>query len=189
VINTEYLARNPEAEKGKVIERMGKLFNLTQKQIGLIELDPDLDINIEKVMEIFIRINTRGVVLEQADFAMSKIATNTFFVGQRLRKAIDYFCHLAVVPEFYAPIHDNGLGFVATDYFKKMAWLRNENDELYDQAYTDMLWLSFGTELPRAKLQDLMSLFSERNFKTRNFEEEITEALFGRLRSGVSLTA
>ncbi len=37
-----------------------------------------------------------GVVLGQADFAMSKIAANTSYGGQHLRKAIDYFCHLAV---------------------------------------------------------------------------------------------
>ena len=45
-----------------------------KKQIGLIELEHDLD--AETVTEIFIRINSAGVPLSQADFAMSKIASN-----------------------------------------------------------------------------------------------------------------
>ena len=53
---------------------MSKLCGITQKQIGLIELASDLD--IETVTEIFIRINSKGVVLSQADFVMSKIASN-----------------------------------------------------------------------------------------------------------------
>ena len=31
---------------------------------------------------------------------MSKIAVNETYGGNLLRKAIDYFCHLAVAPEF-----------------------------------------------------------------------------------------
>ncbi|MFZ4526839.1 MAG: hypothetical protein ACOYOE_15310 [Chlorobium sp.] len=51
---------------------------------------------IETATEIFIRINSKGVVLSQADFAMSKIVANETYGGNVLRKAIDYFCHLAV---------------------------------------------------------------------------------------------
>lgn len=60
------------------------------------------------VTEIFIRINSKGVVLSQADFAMSKIASNTLYDGNLLRKAIDYFCHLAISPEFHKHIEDHG---------------------------------------------------------------------------------
>jgi hypothetical protein len=48
-----------------------------------------------------------------------------------------------------------------------------------------MLRVSFGTEFHRAKLSDLVSLLSGRNFETRSFEDEIAERSFGRLRSGV----
>lgn len=37
----------------------------------MIELAPELD--IETVTEIFIRINSKGVVLSQADFAIAKL--------------------------------------------------------------------------------------------------------------------
>ena len=89
----EYMQKSQEADQAHVIEAIGNLYNLAKKQIGLIELSPDLD--IETVTEIFIRINSQGVVLSQADFAMSKIAANELHGGQDLRKAIDYFCHLA----------------------------------------------------------------------------------------------
>ncbi|HLP95652.1 MAG TPA: DUF262 domain-containing protein [Saprospiraceae bacterium] len=182
VIN-EYLTKNPEAEQQKIIESIGNLFNLAKKQIGLIELSPELD--IETVTEIFIRINSQGVVLSQADFAMSKIAANESYGGQYLRKAIDYFCHLAVSPEFFQHIQDNDPEFAKSDYFQKMAWLRDETDELYDPTYNDMLRVSFGTEFNRAKLGDLVSLLSGRNFETRTFEENIAADSFAQLKTGV----
>ena len=55
---------------------------------------------METVTEIFIRVNSAGAELSQADFAMSKIAANESYGGNVLRKAIDYFCHLAVTPDF-----------------------------------------------------------------------------------------
>jgi hypothetical protein len=182
VIN-EYITKNPEVDQHKIIEAIGNLFNLAKKQIGLIELAPELD--IETVTEIFIRINSQGVVLSQADFAMSKIAANESYGGQHLRKAIDYFCHLAVSPEFFQHIQDNDPEFAASDFFQKMAWLRNESDELYDPTYTDMLRVSFGTEFNRAKLGDLVSLLSGRNFETRTFEESIAADSFAQLKTGV----
>ena len=125
----EYLKANPEADEDLVYDRLGKLTDIVKKQVGLIELAPDLD--IETVTEIFIRINSKGVVLSQADFAMSKIAVNEEFDGNTIRKAIDYFCHLAIAPEFYPHIEQNDLEFAKTDYFAGMKWLRKENDDLY----------------------------------------------------------
>ena len=48
-----------------------KLQQIQNNSIGVIELSHQLD--IAQVTEIFIRINSKGVVLSQADFAMSKI--------------------------------------------------------------------------------------------------------------------
>ncbi len=180
---TNYLDKNPEVDRNKVKNSISNLVKMPLRQIGLIDLAPDLD--IEVVTEIFIRINSQGVVLSQADFAMSKIAANETYNGQDLRKAIDYFCHLAVAPEFYTNIRDNDKDFASTDYFKAMRWLRNENDDLYDPSYTDMLRVSFGTEFKRAKLEDLVSLLSGRNFETRSYEESIAEESFLKLKSGI----
>ncbi|MEZ8932373.1 MULTISPECIES: DUF262 domain-containing protein [unclassified Vibrio] len=118
----KYLDQNPGVEADLIYDRIDKLCDIVKKQIGMIELDSELD--IETVTEIFIRINSKGVVLSQADFAMSKIAANEEFSGNTLRKAIDYFCHLAKAPEFISHI-ENDEAFIATDYFKAMKWLRN----------------------------------------------------------------
>ena len=178
-----YIKNNPEAEEEKIVNAITRLFNLTKKQIGLIDLAAELD--IETVTDIFIRINSQGVVLSQADFAMSKIASNEVYGGQMLRKAIDYFCHLAIAPEFYQFIADNDKDFSETEYFQKMSWLKNENDDLYDPSYTDMLRVAFTTEFNRGKMADLVSLLSGRNFETRRFEDTIAENSYSKLKQGV----
>lgn len=180
----EYLALNPDVNEDLVYERLDRLCDIVKKQIGLIELAPDLD--IETVTEIFIRINSKGVVLSQADFAMSKIAANEEFDGNTLRKALDYFCHLAIAPEFYPHIENNDLDFVKTDFFQAMRWLRNENDDLYDPSYSDMLRVAFTTKFNRGRLSDLVGLLSGRNFETRTYEKHIEEASFQTLKEGVN---
>ncbi|MBK8989163.1 MAG: hypothetical protein IPM39_24385, partial [Chloroflexi bacterium] len=140
---------------------------------------------IETVTEVFIRINSQGVVLSQADFVMSKIAANETYGGSTLRKTIDYFCHLAIAPEFYQHIVDNEPEFAQTGYFRQMAWLRDQNDDLYDPDYNDMLRVAFITEFQRGRLADLVSLLSGRNFETRTFEETIAEESFAKLETGI----
>lgn len=179
----KYLADNPNTDKAKVKNSLRNLTDIAKKQIGLIELSHDLD--IETVTEIFIRINSKGTVLSQADFVMSKIAADQKYGGQELRKSIDYFCHMAVAPEFYAQIKEGDVEFAQTAYFQKMSWLRNENDGLYDPSYNDLLRVAFTKEFGRGKLADLVSLLSGRNFETKVFEESIAEASFAKLTNGV----
>jgi hypothetical protein len=178
-----YCDNNPGTEEDHVYQKIENLKKITQKQLGLIELDSDLD--IETVTEIFVRINSKGVVLSQADFAMSKIAANETYNGSTIRKAIDYFCHLAVAPEFYNQIVDIDGEFASTEYFRKMTWLKNENDDLYDPDYTDLLRVVFTSGFHRGKLSDLVSLLSGRNFETRSYEEEIAHDSFKRLEEGI----
>ena len=179
-----YQEKNPEASEALIEQNIQRLKSIVQRPIGMIELNHDLD--IETVTEIFIRINSKGVVLSQADFAMSKIAANETYGGNVLRKAIDYFCHLAVKPEFYAHISENDHDFVATDYFNRMKWLRSENDDLYDPNYNDMLRVAFCYKFKRGKLSDLVSLLSGRNFETRSYEDVIAEASFSKLAGAVN---
>lgn len=179
----QYFELNPEVDKKQVRNAFSNLINIPKKQIGLIELAPELD--IETVTEIFIRINSKGVVLSQADFAMSKIAADTQYGGNELRKAIDYFCHMAVSPEFYKTIVDNDKTFVQSDFFQKMTWLKTENDDLYDPNYSDLIRVAFTSQFDRGRLSDLVSLLSGRNFETRTFEDEIAEKSFSKLKKGV----
>lgn len=178
-----YVGKNPEAERkriGRVLERLKKIVN---NHIGLIELAEDLD--IETVTEIFIRVNSAGVELSQADFAMSKIAVNETYGGHLLRKAIDYFCHLVRAPEFYSQIENNDRAFTQSEFWPKMTWLKEVSDGLYDPTYTDMLRVAFTSQFGRGKLQDLVALLSGRNFETRQYEEGIAEESFAKLKAGV----
>ncbi|SIT78328.1 GmrSD restriction endonuclease domain-containing protein [Pontibacter indicus] len=180
---SNYFDLNPDVDRKLAQSAFTKLVNIPKKQIGLIELAPDLD--IETVTEIFIRINSKGVVLSQADFAMSKIASNTEYNGNQLRKAIDYFCHLAIAPDYYRHIVDNDPAFASTELFQKMQWLKSETEDLYDPDYTDLIRVAFTSKFNRGRLSDLVSLLSGRNFETRTFEESIAESSFAKLREGV----
>jgi hypothetical protein len=182
-IVSAYCAVNSSVTQNDLFKTLEKLRGIRSNLVGLIELDGELD--IETVTEIFIRVNSAGAELSQADFAMSKIASNESFGGNTLRKAIDYFCHLAVAPDFYSKIKENDAAFAATDFFQQMAWVRNVNDDIYDPSYTDMLRVAFTSEFKRGKLQDLVALLSGRNFETKQFEESIAETSFAGLKQGV----
>ena len=182
-LTDSYTAKNPSADRRQVSLIFEKLRKIINNHVGLIELAEDLD--IETVTEIFIRVNSAGVELSQADFAMSKIAVNETYGGNMLRKAIDYFCHLAVAPEFYSKIKRGDVAFAASEFFPKMYWLKDVNDDLYDPTYTDMLRVAFTSEFGRGRLQDLVALLSGRNFETKQYEESIAESSFGKLKNGV----
>jgi hypothetical protein len=182
-LTEKYVENNAGADRkqvGKVLQKLGRIVN---NHVGIIELADDLD--IETVTEIFIRVNSAGAALSQADFAMSKIAVNESYGGNMLRKAIDYFCHLAVAPEFMAKIEKKDKAFAESEFFSQMRWLKDVNDDIYDPTYTDMLRVAFTSEFRRGKLQDLVALLSGRNFETKQYEEEVAEASFARLKKGI----
>lgn len=179
-----YCIANPSVDERMIERKFTQLQKITTNQVGVIELHEDLE--IETVTEIFIRVNSAGSPLSQADFAMSKIATNETYGGNILRKAIDYFCHLAVVPEFHKVIEEKDKSFAETPYFSKMVWLKDVKDDLYNPSYTDMLRVAFTSEFGRGKLQDLVALLSGRNFVTKQYEASIAEESFNRLKQGVS---
>lgn len=179
----DYCAKNTEADQNKIYDALNKLQKIDTKQIGLIELNHDLD--IDTVTEIFIRINSKGAVLSQADFAMSKIASAEKYGGSDLRKCIDYFCHLSVAPEFYPQLLNNDKEFANTEYFSKMSWLKDEKDDIYQPGYTDMIRVAFTSKFNRGKIKDLVNLLSGRNFEKRTYEEEIMEKSFATLKEGI----
>lgn len=182
-LTDSYAESNSAADRRRVSRVLEKLRKIINNYVGVIELAEDLD--IETVTEIFIRVNSAGTELSQADFAMSKIAVNETYGGNLLRKAIDYFCHLAAAPEFLSTIEKNDRGFWTSEFLPAMRWLKDVNDDIYDPTYTDMLRVAFTSEFGRGKLQDLVALLSGRNFETKQFEEAIAEQSFGKLKQGV----
>ena len=182
-ITNSYVTSNPEADSIRIHRTLESVKAIVHNHVGVIDLAENLD--VETVTEIFIRVNSAGAELSQADFAMSKIAANESYGGNVLRKAIDYFCHLAVAPEFLGHLEKVDPAFTESEFYQRMRWLKDARDDIYDPSYTDMLRVAFTSEFRRGKLSDLVALLSGRNFATKQYEEEIAEDSFGRLKAGI----
>ena len=180
----DYIQANPDCNPKIVNSRITDLKAIATRQLGCIVVAAEC--SIDEVTDIFIRINSKGAVLSQADFAMSKIAADEAHGGNMLRKAIDYYCHLSVKPEFWATITENDAEFMASEYAAKAAWLKDDKDDIYDPDYNDVLRVAFMHMFRRGKLADLVSLLSGRDFEARDFKSEIADASFAKLHDGVS---
>lgn len=178
-----YCRNNPDMDFRTLNKKIKRIVDIKTKDLGIIEISAELD--IDTVTDIFIRINSKGAVLSQADFAMSKIAADEKFGGNLLRKAIDYFCHIAIDPSFYDTLAKNDPQFCSSELGREMAWLRHDTDSIYDPSYDDMLRVSFLHMFSRGKLKDLVSLLSGRDFETRDYKEEIAEDSFNKLTEGI----
>lgn len=173
-----------DIEPNIVNERINKLIQVKNISIGRIELGSTLD--IDTVTEIFIRINSAGVVLSQADFAMSKISVNKEYGGNEIRKTIDYFCHLAKNPTDYENIKNNDPEFANIDVFNKISWIKDKSEDIYQPSYVDVLRVAFTYKFRRGKLQDLVSLLSGRDFETREYREDVVESSYNTLHEGIN---
>ena len=177
-----YCEENSDVAPKDVNRAINELKAIANRQIGVIELDHSLD--IDEVTEIFIRINSKGTALSQSDFVMSKMAADTDHGGSIMRKAVDYFCHLAVKPEFYDNLQKD-MEFQQSIYADKIKWLAKDYDDIYDPGYSDMLRVSFMHQFRRGKLADLVSLLSGRDFETKEFREDIVSDSYQKLEHGI----
>ena len=178
----EYCAKNVEISGSELDKILMCLTDIKNRQIGVITLNKEL--TIDEVTEIFIRINSQGAKLNQADFAMSKIAANSIYGGNMLRKAIDYFSHLAVQPDWYSEMCKDK-EFMDSHYAPKIKWLKDDIGDIYDPDYGDILRVAFMHKFGRGKMKDLVSLLGGRDFMTRDYKEEIAEESFAKLTEGV----
>ena len=115
---------------------------------------------------------------------MSKIAANEEYGGNILRKAIDYFCHLAVQPDWYSEMSKDK-EFMETVFAPRVKWLKDDKDDIFDPGYGDILRVAFMQKFGRGKMKDLVSLLGGRDFETRDYKEEIAEDSFMKLTEGV----
>lgn len=182
----EYAKKNSNIDIDELSEIITHLKNIANRQIGVIELNHSLD--IDEVTEIFIRINSKGTTLSQSDFVMSKMAADgdyeTGHGGSIMRKAVDYFCHLAVKPDFY-PTMMQDKEFAKSEFAEKINWLANDYDDIYDPDFNDMLRVTFMHKFGRGRLSQMVSLLSGRDFVTREFREEIVEESYKKLEEGI----
>lgn len=180
----QYVTDNPEMDEEALHRVLESLKNLQHCNIGVIELDASLDIDI--VTDIFIRINSKGTALSQGDFVMSKIAADEIHGGNTLRKVIDYFAHLCKDGTFYNKIKEKDLVFANSGYLGKLEWLKDDKETVYDPECDDVLRVAFMHRCKRAKLADLVAMLSGRDFETREFKEEIVETTYQDLEAGIN---
>jgi len=179
----EYCTNNPDMQPQDLSQVLNNLQLIGNRHIGVIELEEHLDIDI--VTDIFIRINSKGTALSQGDFVMSKIASDEAHGGNMLRRAIDYFSHLCIDPSFLEAIKESDNDFSNSEYFNKVAWLKEDTETVFDPECDDIIRIAFMHKFPRAKLADLVGLLSGRNFETREFSEDIVEDTYAKLKDGV----
>ncbi len=181
----DYCIKNQldNSKRSAVNDVLTKLQQIQNNRIGVIELSHQLD--IAQVTEIFIRINSKGVVLSQADFAMSKISSDDRYGGNQIRKTMDYFCHLMQKPEDFEAIRQNDTEFAVSEDFSKIKWIINEHEDIYVPDYTDVLRVAFTFKFLRGRIADLVSLLSGRDFNSRDYQESIAEDSFAKLKEGV----
>lgn len=173
-----YIERNPGVDASIFEKNLARLGGIQNAPIGIISLDDGLD--IETISEIFIRINSKGVPLSSADFAMSKIATYGDR-GRNLRKLIDYFCQLAVAPHAYADIEENDHEFSATPFLKAISWLKNDAEDIYDPEYGDVIRVAGLVGFSRGKASSIVSELSGRDPETKKVDEERIPVAYDKL--------
>ncbi|CAB4714911.1 MAG: DUF262 domain-containing protein [Actinobacteria bacterium] len=177
-----YLERNPSLAPDAIEVALARLDGLKNAQVGVIELESDLD--VETVSEIFIRINSKGVPLSSADFAMSKIASYGDR-GRNIRKLIDYFCHLAVAPHAYSDIKENDTDFAKSPFLAAIAWLKDDSDDLYDPEYGDLIRVAGLVGFSRGKAASIVSELSGRDPETRKVDEGRIPEAFDKLEAAL----
>lgn len=182
-VNKYCEANGMTGKQSEINKTLMRLMSIKGINLGVTELSQAL--TIDEVTDIFIRINSQGVVLSQADFAMSKISSDDRYGGNETRKMIDYFCHFMQRPSDYEMIVANDTEFAKSDALQKIKWVTHEQEDIYVPSYTDVLRVSFTHIFHRGKIADLVNLLSGRNFETRENIESIAEDSFRKLREGV----
>jgi uncharacterized protein with ParB-like and HNH nuclease domain len=179
----DFAKNNPDKDPQDVEKKIVQLESLKDQEIGYIKL-LSKELTIDEVAEIFERINSAGVPLNQADFTMSKLASD-HDIGSNVRKLIDYFSHLVKEPEAIKYIESNDNDFKESGLLDKIKWQKDDRGDIYDPDYSDIIRTAFTYKFKRGKLADLVSLLSGRNFETRTYESVIAEDTVLRFKDAV----
>ena len=79
----------------------------------------------------------------------------------------------------------NDQEFSESEYAEKIRRLAKEQEAIYDPDFGDMLRVSFMHQFRRGRLADLVSLLSGRNFKTKEYQEDIVVDSYQKLDQGI----
>jgi len=87
----------PDARRDELEERIDRVRDLRDFRFQVIELDQSAD--EEQVAEIFVRINSEGVKLNQSDFILTLMSVH----WEKGRRQLEDFCRAAVDPTVTGP--------------------------------------------------------------------------------------
>lgn len=143
----------PKAEVIRISDNIGRLYNLQNYPFTAMELSAEVD--EESVAEVFVRINSKGTPLNQADFILTLMSV----FWDEGRKQLEYFCRDARRPsESGAPSPFN-------------YHIHPDPDE--------MLRTSVAYGFRRARLQFVYNILRGKDLKTAKFSEEERDRQFG----------
>lgn len=144
----ERLRQNREVskeEEKQIADTINQLYNLRGYPFTALELSHT--INEEQVSEVFVRINSKGVTLNQADFILTLMSV----FWDEGRKQLENFCRTARQPSVGEASSFN--------YF-------------IQPAPDQLLRVSVGLGFRRARLQHVYSILRGKDLETEQFSEE-----------------
>jgi hypothetical protein len=134
-----------ESEEDQLAESIDRLYDLQHYPFTALELTQGID--EEKVAEIFVRINSKGITLNQADFILTLMSV----FWDEGRSQLEQFCRSAKQPSTSEASPFN--------YF-----IEPHPDQL--------LRVSVGLGFHRARLQHVYSILRGKDLETEQFSEE-----------------
>lgn len=147
------LAREEVIDEELISSRIEKLYNLKNYPFNALEIVPDL--TEEQVAEIFIRINSKGTILRQADFILTLLSV--FWTNGRSQ--IDDFCKSAKkIPE------------------------KDQRESPYNYIFEptpkDLVRITVGFGFGRGKMKDAYAILTGRDFTTKKVSTSLREEQF-----------
>jgi len=140
-------------DEDTISNRIEKLYNLKNYPFNALEIIPD--INEEQVAEIFIRINSKGTVLKQADFILTLLSV----FWEDGRKEIDSFCRNCLI---------------APDKKEK----ESPFNYILEPMPNDIIRTVAGLGFNRGKMKEVYSILTGRDYTTKKVSNELREKQF-----------
>ena len=144
-------------EEKTISSNIQSLININKYPLTALEIAPNLEEEI--VSDIFVRINSQGVSLTQADFILTLLSV----YWEEGRKEIEQFCiDSRKIPE-------------KETRFSPFNYLIKPDPD-------DMLRVLVGLTFHRAKMKDVYSIIRGRDMETGEFSEELRTQQFDKLK-------
>ncbi len=150
-----------EAQEDAIHANRDRLYEIAIYPFTVLELSANLD--DEMVSDIFVRINSQGKTLKQADFILTLMSV----FWDECRRELEHFCHNARLPATNQASPFN--------YF-----IKPDPDQL--------LRVSVGLGFRRARLEYARSLLRGKDLETKQFSEKRRVEQFERLKQAQAYT-